>query len=71
VYIRLDPAVSGPGDSTPGDSRACQWAYVYLSNRTFLNAHLIKRGLAEVDTSIGFKYRSRFMKLRKADASRA
>jgi site-specific DNA-methyltransferase (adenine-specific) len=71
VYLRLDPAVSGPGDSTPGDSRACQWAYVYLSNRTFLNAHLIKRGLAEVDTSIGFKYRSRFMKLRKADASRA
>lgn len=27
-------------------------AYVYLKNRTFINAHLIKHSLAEVDTSI-------------------
>lgn len=37
--------------------------YVYLKNRTFLNAHLIKKSLVEVDSSIEFKYREKFMKL--------
>ncbi len=38
-------------------------AYVYLKNKTFLNAHLIKNGLAEVDTSYDFKYKNKFLKL--------
>ncbi len=37
-------------------------AYVYLKNKTFLNAHLIKNGLASPDTSIEFKYKSKFLK---------
>lgn len=37
--------------------------YLYLKNKTFLNAHLIKEGLAEPDTSINFKYRDKFLKL--------
>ncbi|MCI0471173.1 MAG: thermonuclease family protein, partial [Candidatus Aminicenantes bacterium] len=37
--------------------------YVYLKNKTFLNAHLIKEGLAAVDGSIDFKYRDKFMRL--------
>ncbi len=37
-------------------------AYVYLKNKTFLNAHLIKNGLAEIDTSYQFKNRERFIK---------
>ena len=37
-------------------------AYVYLKNKTFLNAHLIKKGLAEVDTSYQFKNKERFIK---------
>jgi len=37
--------------------------YVYLKNKTFLNAHLIKEGLAEVDRSIDFKYKDKFIKL--------
>jgi len=37
--------------------------YVYLKNKTFLNSHLIKEGLAEVDCSIDFKYKDKFMKL--------
>ncbi len=37
--------------------------YVYLKNKTFLNAHLIKEGLVEVDHSIHFKYKDRFIKL--------
>jgi site-specific DNA-methyltransferase (adenine-specific) len=29
----------------------------YLENRTFINAHLLKKGLAEVDKSREFKYK--------------
>lgn len=36
--------------------------YLYLSNKTFLNSHLIKRGLVNVDTSIPYKYKSKFLK---------
>ncbi len=37
--------------------------YLYLWNKTFLNAHLIKNRLAEVDTSIEFKYKTKFLSL--------
>ncbi len=37
--------------------------YLYLENRTFINAHLIKNGLAKVDSSIDFKYREKFLNL--------
>ncbi|MCD6451446.1 MAG: site-specific DNA-methyltransferase [Acidobacteria bacterium] len=40
--------------------------YLYLRNRTFINAHLIKRGLVEVDTSYEYRYKSRFLKLRNS-----
>ncbi len=40
-------------------------AYVYLKNKTFLNAHLIKKGLAEIDTSYQFKNRERFIKYKR------
>ncbi len=36
--------------------------YLYLSNKTFLNAHLIKNGLADVDSSISYKYKAKFLK---------
>ena len=36
--------------------------YLYLKNKTFLNAHLIKEGLAEPDLSIDFKYKDKFSK---------
>lgn len=35
--------------------------YLYLQNKTFLNAHLIKSGLVDVDTSIDYKLRDRFI----------
>jgi site-specific DNA-methyltransferase (adenine-specific) len=35
-------------------------AYVYLENRTFLNAHLIKKGLTLVDDKVDFKYKKKF-----------
>ncbi len=40
-------------------------AYVYLKNKTFLNAHLIKKGLAEVDLSYQFKNKDRFIKYKR------
>ncbi|OHB65886.1 MAG: DNA methylase N-4 [Planctomycetes bacterium RBG_13_60_9] len=39
--------------------------YLYLQNKTFLNAHLIKRGLADVDTSFEYKHKSRFLEYRR------
>jgi site-specific DNA-methyltransferase (adenine-specific) len=35
--------------------------YLYLWNKTFLNAHLIKNGLADVETEFDFKYKSKFL----------
>jgi len=37
--------------------------YLYLKNKTFINAHLIKKGLADVDTDIDFKYKNKFIKI--------
>ncbi len=37
--------------------------YLYLKNKTFINAHLIKEGLAEPDTSFNFKYKQKFLNL--------
>jgi len=35
--------------------------YLYLKNKTFLNAHLIKAGLAKADPTREYKHRKRFM----------
>lgn len=37
--------------------------YLYLQNKTFINAHLIKEKLALVDTTINFKYKNKFLHL--------
>jgi len=42
------------------------FCYLYLENRTFLNAHLIKSGLVEVDTSVDFRMKDKFLALRGA-----
>ena len=34
--------------------------YLYLQNKTFLNAHLIKQGIVEADSSYDYKYRNKF-----------
>jgi site-specific DNA-methyltransferase (adenine-specific) len=41
--------------------------YLYLWNKTFLNAHLIKNGLADVDTTLDYKYKAKFLNLRIAN----
>jgi modification methylase len=37
--------------------------YLYLENKTFLNAHLIKNGLVDVDMDLEFKYKAKFVTL--------
>jgi len=37
--------------------------YIYLQNRTFINAYLIKNGLVDVDTSFDYKYKEKFLSL--------
>ena len=37
--------------------------YVYLKNKTFINAHLIKNGFAVVNREMDFKYKGKFLKL--------
>lgn len=43
------------------DSQDRLLCYVYLKNKTFLNAHLIKEGVVDVDCSIDFKYKEKFL----------
>jgi len=37
--------------------------YLYLENKTFVNAHLIKDGLVKVDSEVNFKYKEKFLNL--------
>jgi site-specific DNA-methyltransferase (adenine-specific) len=37
--------------------------YLYLENKTFINAHLLKAGLVEVDNKLDFKYKEKFLTL--------
>jgi site-specific DNA-methyltransferase (adenine-specific) len=41
--------------------------YLYLENKTFINAHLIKNGLAQVDTEADFKYKDKFISFLKTN----
>ncbi len=50
-------------DTIKYDSSNTLLCYLYLENKTFINAHLLKYGLAEMDDSIDFKYKSKFEKL--------
>jgi len=52
-------------DNLKFDSAKNLLAYVYLTNKTFLNAKLIKNGLAKCDTRIDFQYRDKFSKYEK------
>ena len=45
------------------DSENNLLCYLYLENKTFLNAHLIKHGLAQVDTNLDYKHKAKFVNL--------
>ena len=50
-------------DSEKYDSEKHLLSYLYLENKTFINAHLLKQRLALVDDSVDFKYKSKFINL--------
>jgi site-specific DNA-methyltransferase (adenine-specific) len=43
--------------------------YLYLKNKTFINAHLIKQKLVEVDRSRSYKYKDKFERLERENGS--
>jgi len=47
-------------DEIKHDNENNLMAYLYLENKTFINAHLLKENLAWVDNSIDFKYKTKF-----------
>ncbi|MDD2388022.1 MAG: DNA methyltransferase [Bacteroidales bacterium] len=52
-------------DETKHDEQNNLMVYLYLKNKTFLNAHLIKNGFADVDTTMNFKNKDRFINYSK------
>ena len=50
-------------DDLKYDNNGNLLCYLYLKNKTFINAYLIKNRLVEVDTNFDFRYKERFLKL--------
>ena len=55
-------------DTEKMDSQGNFLAYVYLKNKTFLNAHLIKSGLVSVDDGLEYRLRRKFLRLKTKSA---
>ncbi len=49
-------------DETKYDEDNRLLCYLYLDNKTFINVHLLKHKLADVDDSYDFKYKNKFLK---------
>ena len=47
-------------DSTKYDADNILLCYLYLKNKTFINMHLLKEGLADLDESYQFQYKTKF-----------
>ncbi len=61
VFLKFD-------DAFP-QNREIKSVYLYLQNRAFVNAHLIKAGLADVDGSAEFKHKTRFLRYKSEAAA--
>ncbi|MEA2004457.1 MAG: thermonuclease family protein, partial [archaeon] len=48
-------------DSAKHDDEDNLLCYLYLKNKTFVNAHLIKNDLVDVDVTRDYKYKSKFL----------
>ncbi len=58
VFLKFDALVGEKKDEPLG--------YLYLANKTFVNAHLLKEGLVGVDDSIEFKKKMNFLKKQRS-----
>lgn len=54
-------------DQTKYDSENRLLCYLYLKNKTFVNAHLVKEGLVVVDAEMVFKYKEKFLELQNLE----
>ncbi|MGE5342477.1 MAG: DNA-methyltransferase [Candidatus Omnitrophota bacterium] len=61
LFLRFDAAV--PITETI-NGEEWTFAYLYLRNKTFINAHLIKENLVCVDQETEFKYKKKFLNLK-------
>lgn len=52
-------------DNQKYDERNNLLCYLYLKNKTFINAHIIKAGLADVDGLADFKYKDKFLNFQR------
>ena len=52
-------------DTIKHDKENELFCYLYLRNKTFINAHLIRNGLVDVDETLDYKYKSRFLGYKK------
>jgi len=52
-------------DESKHDENNNLLVYLYLKNKTFLNAHLIKNDLADVDLTLNYKNKSNFLNLKE------
>jgi len=52
-------------DKNPILNENMVYAYVYLKNKIFINAYMIKSGMAKTDTEIDFSLKEKFLKLEK------
>ena len=50
-------------DERKYDSENRLFCYLYLQNKTFINAHLIKSGLVDVDQEHEYKYKKKFLEM--------
>jgi site-specific DNA-methyltransferase (adenine-specific) len=50
-------------DELQNDEKEVQFCYLYLENKTFVNAHLMKSGLVQPDEGFDFKYKQKLRKL--------
>lgn len=57
VFIRFDNQKYDEGNNL--------LCYLYLQNKTFINAHIIKEGLVDVDSLTDFKYKNKFLTLQR------
>ncbi len=48
-------------DSIKYDKENNLMCYLYLKNKTFINAHLLKNSLAGVDTQMNYRYKTKFL----------
>lgn len=75
IGIKEDPVINGRAteflqEKTKGQKVFLKYdkdnnllCYLYLENKTFINAHLIKSGLVKVDNEIDYKYKTKFENL--------